>query len=258
MTMLEEIQGIARQAGKIMTGAEDIADKVTAKEGYANYVTEYDKKVQEFVFSKLQKLIPEAHFFAEEENASEYKEEYRHGFTFVVDPIDGTTNFIMGYRPSVVSIGLLKDGQPYLGVIYNPYSDELFSAEKGKGAFCNGKKIHSSESSLKDSIVVFGTSPYYPELRKKMFSAAAYYSEHCIDLRRSGSAAWDLCCIASGRAGLFFEYRLSVWDFTAGAAILSEAGGHITDEEGKDLTYDRKTAVFAVSSGIYKERYFPV
>lgn len=255
--MLEEILSIARQAGNILTGAENIQDKVAVKEGYANFVTEYDRKVQEFLFTKLHGLLPEANFLAEEQDASEYRDEYRHGYTFVVDPIDGTSNFIMGYRISVVSIGLLKDGEPYIGVIYNPYTDELFSAEKGKGAFRNGKLIRSSDRSLKDSLVIMGTSPYYPELRQRMFKTAAWYLERCVDIRRSGSAAWDLCCVASGRAALFFELRLSVWDFAAGAAILQEAGGCITDETGKKLTFDRKTAVFAAASGVLKENYLP-
>lgn len=253
--VLEEIKQAAKDAGRIILEATDILEATSQKEGHGNFVTEYDKKVQEFLYDRLEKILPEAAFMGEEEGASEFKEEYRRGFLYVIDPIDGTTNFITGYRPSVTSIGLLKDGKPYLGVIYDPYGDHLFWAVKGMGAYCNGKRIHSSQKPLADSVVSFGTAPYYPELFERSFDMAKQYQERTLDVRRSGTAAWDLCLLASGVTGLYYELVLGLWDFAAGAAILEEAGGKITDIDGKELTYDGKSSILAVSEGVAKEDY---
>ncbi len=103
------------------------------------------------------------------------------------------------FGPSVTSIGLLKDGAPYLGVIYNPWTDQMFAAVKGEGAFENGKLIYSSEDPLDLSLMTFGTAPYYPELHKLAFETGLMYEKYCIDIRRTGCAEWDLCMVASGR-----------------------------------------------------------
>lgn len=255
--LLDKIIEAAQDAGKILLQADGCIDSVKSKEGHANYVTKYDSMVQKFLFERLHVVLPEAQFMGEEDGAEKFAESYRKGFCFVIDPIDGTTNFINGYRLSVVSIALLKDGLPYIGVVFNPYSDEMFWAQKGEGAFCNGKEIHSSEKPLEESLVLMGTAPYIPELHKKSFDIALYYFEKCADIRRSGSAEWDLCCVASGRAALYFEYSLGVWDYAAGGLILTEAGGKISDMDGNELTYDRKTSFLCVSKGLKDTDYLP-
>ena len=257
MPNLDKIIKIAKEAGEIMLSASHIETSVDSKEGYQNFVTEYDRRIQEFLFEELKKAEPEAHFLGEEEGAEQFLPEYEKGILFVIDPIDGTSNFIEGYNLSVVSIGILKDGKPFQGVVYNPYARECFSAEAGKGAFCNGKRIQSSDKSLMDSLVIIGTSPYYKELEDEVFRIGRYYFDRCIDLRRSGSAAWDLCCLASGRAGLYFELRLGFWDYAAGALILSEAGGVCTDIEGQEISYRGPSSMLAVSRGIKDSDYFP-
>lgn len=255
--LLDKIVEAAQDAGKILLRADDIADSVKAKEGHANYVTKYDSMIQKFLFEKLHIVLPEAQFMGEEDGAEKFAESYRKGFCFVIDPIDGTTNFINKYRPSVVSIALLKDGAPYIGVVFNPYSDEMFWAEKNGGAFCNGEQLHSSKLPLSESLVLMGTAPYNPELRQTTFDTAMFYFKQCADLRRSGSDEWDLCCVASGRASLFFEYSLGVWDYAAGGLILTEAGGKFSDISGKPLTYDKKTSFIAAAEGIKNTDYLP-
>lgn len=240
--LLSGIIDIVREGGKILLNAADIETSVEVKSGKANFVTVYDKRVQEFLFGELEKVLPEAVFIGEEEEEHALLPE---GYAFVIDPIDGTTNFMKGYCASSISVGLLKAGRPKIGVVYNPYLNEIFYAKKGEGAFLNGKKIHVSDHSLKEGVVLFGTAPYNEELAKLSFHWAYELFTRSLDLRRSGSAAIDLCNIACGRAELYFELLLSPWDFAAGALILTEAGGEIFNREGGELTFEGKSGVIA-------------
>ena len=249
--LLQNIMDAARGAGKIIKEASDRKIAGISKEGHANFVTKYDALVQEYLLDRLSQILPEAHFVGEEEGKEVFLEEYRQGYTFVIDPIDGTSNFMKGYRPSVTSIGLLKDGRPELGVIYQPYTDEMFWAERGEGAYHNGVKLHTSASPLSDSLVSLGSAPYYGERISRMaFDLGHWYLQRSIDIRRSGTAAWDLCQVASGVTGVFFEPVLCLWDYTAGACILEEAGGKITDLRGRELDYTGKSSILAVSGGV--------
>ena len=257
MSELMDLVQVAKEAGAIMKNAVHMWESVHEKSGHANFATDYDERIQAFLFERLAQLEPEASFLGEEDGHEVFLPEYKKGLVFVVDPIDGTSNFLVGYRPSVVSIGLLKDGRPYRAVVYNPYFDMCFWAEAGKGAFLNGKPVHSSKNSLADSLIVFGTSPYYPDCKEETFRLAAEYLDRCIDLRRSGSAEWDLCSVAAGWAGMFFELRVSLWDYAAGALIVEEAGGKVTDLEGKPLTFEGKSSMLAVSEGVAREEYMP-
>ena len=255
--LLAGIETAARAAGRIMLEAEDILSGVAEKGGHANYVTVYDQRVQAYLFDALSSLLPDAGFIGEENGADVFTDEDRRGFAFCIDPIDGTTNFMTGWRPSVTSISLLRDGAPWLGVVYNPYADMLFSAISGEGAFLNGARIRSSDQPLSRSLVAFGTAPYYPERAKATFARCAYYLPRCIDLRRSGSAAWDLCSVAMGAVGLFYEEQLQLWDYAAAGLIAQEAGCRLTDLSGGALSWDGPTSILCASSGVAKEDYFP-
>ena len=145
---ISEIIEVAKEAGEIMLSA--VRPKIMEKSGHANFCTETDEKIQKFLIEKLQKVLPEAAFLGEEDGQDVFTEKMRSGYCFVLDPIDGTSNFIYEYRPSVISIGLLKDGKPHMAVIYNPYDDMMFSATAGQGAYMNGEKIMSSDSLLSD------------------------------------------------------------------------------------------------------------
>ena len=240
--ILDEIILAVKEAGKIIINANRTPEMVDEKEGRANFVTTYDKEVQKFLNNKLLEILPEAVFVGEEEESNGIA---LNGYSFIVDPIDGTTNFIKDYHVSCISVGLLKDAKPFIGLVFNPYLDETFTAIKGEGAYLNGKRIKVSNQSLENGIVIFGTAPYYPNLSKKSFELAYEYFEKSLDIRRSGSAAIDLCNIACGRAELFFELCLSPWDFAAGSLIVEEAGGIVTTIEGHEIDFSNKCSILA-------------
>lgn len=255
--LLTGIKAAAREAGTIMLEADHIRENTSVKAGHGNFVTIYDKRVQARLFETLHTLLPEAAFIGEEDGADSFSDEKRRGFVFCVDPIDGTSNFLCGYRPSVTSIALLRDGMPFLGVIYNPYWDMMFTGIRGGGAFLNGTPILSSGEPLARSLALFGTAPYNPEHTAKTFSLCASYLPRCIDLRRSGSAAWDLCSVAMGSAGLYFELQLQLWDYAAGGLIAQEAGCTVTNLNGKALTWDGPSSILCASRGVAKDPYVP-
>ncbi len=246
--IIEEMKKIAESAGQILLAAKQ--PKVMEKSGHANFCTETDEKIQAFLIDRLSGLIPEASFLGEEDGQDVFTEKMGRGYCFVLDPIDGTSNFIYSYRPSVISIALLKDGQPYMGVVYNPYDDMLFSAVKGGGAYLNEERIMSADTPLADSLALFGTAPYYEELREPSFEVAKRLLPLCVDLRRSGTAAWDICCVAMGCCNLYFELRIQLWDFAAAALIASEAGCILTDTEGNALTYRGPSSVLCRARGV--------
>lgn len=241
---MDKIADAVRDCGKIMLEAVRTSDMVDAKEGHANFVTIYDKKVQETLKEKLTEILPASAFVGEEDDIHI---SIQKGLAFIVDPIDGTTNFIKDYHVSAISVGLINDGKSYIGVVYNPYLDEMFTAERGKGAFLNGKPIHVSRNPLSEGIVLFGTAPYYEELSRKSFDLAYEYFRQALDIRRSGSAAIDLCSIAAGRAEVYFELRLSPWDYAAGSLIVEEAGGVVTTVDGGEITFERPCSVLAAN-----------
>ena len=217
--MIDSIQALARQAGQMMLSYGGAA--VHQKEGHFNFVTDADVAVQRFLQKELFSLLPGSRFFAEEQE----NEPLTDAPTFIVDPIDGTLNFMRRRNASVVSIALAEKKQPVLGVIYNPYADEMFYAEKGKGTFLNGRRIAVSDTAFSSAMVSIGTSPYDAELARRTMKAALRFLLEAGDLRRTGSAALDLCDVACGRADIFFELRLRPWDVAAGALIVMEAGG---------------------------------
>ena len=234
-------------AGRMLLGADRSHMEVDAKEGRANFVTEYDRRVQEHLKERLGIRLKEAVFVGEEEELHACVDK---GLALITDPIDGTTNFMKDYHLSCISVGLTMDGEAYGGIILNPYLGELYYAERGMGAWCNGNRLAVSDKPLKDGIVLFGTSPYRPDLTDVSFRLARTYFEQALDIRRSGSAAWDLCCIAAGRAELYFECILQPWDYAAGSLIVSEAGGRVTTLEGEPVRYDCACSVLACGSAV--------
>lgn len=235
--------------GEIMLGAHktaDVDDGIIEKPGSANFVTAYDVRVQQVLMEKLTEILPSAKFFAEEKENS--GDDTKSGLCFVIDPIDGTTNFIHDYKSSAISVGLLSDGKPVFGAVYDPYKDEMFTAHVGEGAFCNGQAIHVSDYDLPHSLVCFGTSPYYKdELADETFSLAKDLFLKSADIRRGGSAAVDMCAVACGRMDVFFENRLSPWDYMASYVIITEAGGCMHNYQGNPVVFDRADCVICTN-----------
>lgn len=239
---IAKIEELVRTCGQIMLAADRKSIRIDSKEGSANFVTEYDTGIQERLRTGLAEIVPDAVFIGEEGEQSTFSEQ---GKYFIVDPIDGTTNFIKDYHTSCISVALISDGHGEAAVVYNPYLDEMFTAERGCGAFCNGEQIFVSKQPLSNGIVLFGSSPYHEELSRRSFELAYEYFRKALDIRRSGSAAIDLCSIAAGRAELFFELILSPWDYAAGALLIEEAGGVITTMDGEPIRYDRPCSILA-------------
>lgn len=247
---MDKLINVAKGAGRIILGARCDASDIDSKTGVANFVTKYDVTVQDWLKEKLSALYPDAQFIGEESGEDDYKAS---DTLIVVDPIDGTTNFIRGTHHSCVSIGIIKDKKPYIGVVHDPYSDETFYAKANEGAFLNGKRIEVSKNGLENSLIGFGTCPYYEKLRIKTMELIKQLLYTCGDVRRQGSAALDLCYVAAGRFDMFFEYKLSLWDFCAGGLIVKEAGGVMYGRDGKEITFDGPSAIIAANPVIYDE-----
>lgn len=255
--MMQEIEETARQAGRIIRSAHGSDLGIENKEGRANFVTKYDRQVQDFLTQRLGRILPGAKFLGEENGMDIFAPGDDEGWLFVIDPIDGTTNFIHNMHPYVTSIGLMKDGKPYAGVVYAPVTDQMFSACRGQGAYENGKRIHSSLAPLEDSIMLSGSAGFSVHAFPIAQELTRDFQSRCQGVRITGSAEYNLCMAASGRTGGYYEMRLGLWDFAAGGLILEEAGGRLTDYFGKPLSWRGASSVVAVSEGIAREDALP-
>lgn len=238
-----EIESIVKRCGVIMISAYSDDLDIEEKEGIGNYVTKYDKLIQILLKEELLKLIPTASFFGEEGN--EENKILDNGYTFIVDPIDGTLNFTRNMKQSAISVAILKDGMPYISICYNPFINEMYIAQKDKGAYLNNNLIKVSNRKIKDGILLFGSSPYDNKLHNKSLELLNTIGKEFLDIRRSGSAVIDLCNIASGKAEMYFELTLSPWDYAAGYLIVTEAGGKVTDIYGNDIKFNKPSSIVA-------------
>ena len=240
--MLEQIMDVVRRAGEMVLSAHDIAAGTHEKTSAADLVTEYDLAVEAFLKRELPPLCPGAIFYGEEE--AENADPSR-GWAFIVDPIDGTTNFVRGLRQSAISVALARDGQVEYAVVFDPYKNEMFSARRGGGAFLNGAHIHVSGKPLAEGIFGMGTAIYRREYLESTMRVTEQLFRRACDFRRLGAAALDLCDVACGRVELFFEYSLCPWGFAAGSLIITEAGGHISTLQGGPLALTERCSVWA-------------
>lgn len=251
----DKVTALIKECGELMLSAHAVEKEsgaIEIKAGTANFVTKYDKIIQNKLISGILQIYPEALFLAEEkENSAALADS---PLLFIIDPIDGTTNFIHDMKCSVISVGVYKKGNPFFGIVYNPYFDEMFTAEAGRGAFLNGERISVSLRNFPEALVSFGTAPYYRDTYADgVFSIAKKVFMKCADLRRSGSAAYDICSVACGRTDAYFEMLLSPWDFAAGRIILAEAGGKCTDFDGKTLKCSEPSSFLCSNSLIHTQ-----
>lgn len=203
--------------------------KISNKEGVNNLVTEADHAAEKAIIETIQESFPD-HFILSEE-AGEMKMES--AYKWIIDPIDGTVNYAHGIPLCCVSIGVEKDGQIVMGAVYNPLLNEFYLAEKGKGATLNGEKISVSEKKkVMDSCIVTGFPYIYLDLPNGPLDVFNRLIRKGVPVRRLGSAAIDLCWVASGRFDGFYEHKLNAWDSSAGFLIVEEAGGKVTDFSG--------------------------
>ncbi|MDC7287004.1 inositol monophosphatase [Blautia schinkii] len=240
-TEVEKVLDLVKQTRKLIYREMETA-KVTVK-GAADYVTNVDFAVQEFLKTELGKLFPEIRMVAEEKENNNLSAT---GTYWILDPIDGTTNLINHYGLSAVALALYEQGEITFGAVFNPFNQELFHAAKGRGAYLNGERISvPPHVALRDAIVSFGSSPYEKEKAKEFFPIYYEIFMRSGDFRRTGSAELDLCYIACGRHHAYLELNLKPWDYSAGSIILTEAGGVITGWQEEKLPYLKNADIIA-------------
>ena len=239
--ILEKIEAAQREAAELMLHARSVLAEI--KTGHRDVVTEFDRKVQELLIERLGAAVPGSAFFCEENSRRDSLEAES---VFIIDPIDGTMNFVRGFHHSAISVAWLRRGELLAASVYNPYVQERFTAVKGGGARLNGQPISVSAQPLAESLVCCGTAPYSPELAESTFELIKRAFVAGLDIRREGSAALDMCSAAAGRAGVYFEPSVSLWDIAAGMLIVSEAGGRCCRLDGSPLPLDgSKSSVLA-------------
>ncbi len=247
--ILSAIVSAEKEAAALILHAHGVLAE--CKTGRRDVVTEYDRRVQALLTERLSQAVPGAKFFCEE---SERHDDLNAEHLFIIDPIDGTMNFVRGMHHSCISVAYTSRRKRLCAAIYNPYADELFTAVKGGGAFLNGRPIHVDEARLQETLVVCGTAPYESGSSAETFRLMRLAYDASLDIRREGSAALDLCSVAAGRAGLYFEAALSLWDYAAGALLVEEAGGLCTRLDGTALPYDgSRPSVFAGGPAAYAD-----
>ena len=239
----------ADESAKILLKHFNTKFKIGRKSAYNDLVTEVDKKSETKIIEVIHKYFPDHNVLSEEAGDLMMSSDY----VWIVDPIDGTVNYAHALPIFCISIGLQINKEIVMGLVYNPFSGEKFFSQKGKGAFLNNKRIHvSNKKYLKDAILVTG----FPYNAKENY-------DHCIDhfvnfikcglpIRRLGSAALDMCYVACGRFDGFWEVSLNPWDVAAGSLILTEAGGRLSDFNGKKYSIYNKQ-IIATSGKFHNE-----
>ena len=219
-----------------------------SRKGPGDFVTKTDKKVEKIIIEELEKARPKYGFIAEESGERKNESE----FNWVIDPIDGTSNFMHGIPHFAISIALEKNGEVISGIVCDPIKNETFYAEKGRGAYLNNRRIRvSSRKSLDEVIGLYGCPPMIKVDGNKFFDQIKKASSQIHKLRNYGSAALDFAYVAAGRADFAWYDHLNYWDYAAGKIILLEAGGTITDFAGKSFVKQKET--FISNSYIHDE-----
>jgi myo-inositol-1(or 4)-monophosphatase len=241
--MLNTAVKAARKAGAIINrGANDLDRLTIHRKRHNDFVSEVDHAAEAAIIQVLKEAYPTHGFHAEESGKDRAKSE----FVWIIDPLDGTTNFLHGFPQYCVSIALLHHGVPEQAVVFDPNRNELFTATKGAGAYLNERRIRVSKlEQLKDSLI--GTGFPFRDLEQldrymTMFRAM---TQSCAGVRRPGAAALDLAWVAAGRIDGFWEIGLSPWDMAAGVLLIREAGGHVGDLAGEDKFMDSGEIVAA-------------
>jgi myo-inositol-1(or 4)-monophosphatase len=234
-TLLKAAHAAAALLKNYFEGTYEIESKDTIN----NLVTEVDKKSEEAIIKVIRDEFPDHYILSEEIGALSTES----NFKWIIDPIDGTVNFAHGIPICCISIGVEFDGKLIMGCVLNPFMNELFFAEKGKGAFLNGRKISvSKKADLESACLVTGFPYRWAAVDTDPIPVFEKFIRMGLPVRRLGSAAIDLCWVACGRFDAFWEYNLNPWDIAAGYLIIEEAGGKVTNFIGNPYSvYDKET-----------------
>jgi myo-inositol-1(or 4)-monophosphatase len=241
----------AKQAGKIHKKYFQADFKVETKSSSFDLLTIADKKAEKAIVCLIKRHFLEHNILAEEYSYDQTKSEY----TWIIDPLDGTNNFACGLPIFCASIALMHNNEIIMGVIYDVMRDELFYAQKNKGAFLNEKRVKVNlADTLGKSLLITGF--YYSrgeEMIETLDTIKRFFLKQIMGLRRLGAAALDLCYIACGRAAGFWEFELSPWDFAAGKILIEEAGGKVTDKHGEKPHLTKKSFIVASNGRIHNQ-----
>jgi len=247
--MIDDIIEISKKAGSLIREGFGTAFKIEYKTNESNLVTEIDKASEELIINFIKGKYPSHSILAEEGGDVRKDSEY----LWVVDPLDGTTNFAHGLPIFSVSIGVQKNGETIAGVVYDVMRDIVYSAEKGSGAFANSDKINvSKENKLEHSLLVTGFPYNVAENPEGAFERFTTLTKKARGIRRLGSAAIDFCYLASGVFEGFWEVYLHPWDICGGKLIAEEAGGIVTDFHGNSIDIFSKK-ILATNNQIHKQ-----
>jgi myo-inositol-1(or 4)-monophosphatase len=251
-SLLESAIQYAKDAGCLIRKRIKNIGDIERKKNGSDLVTQVDKLSEEFLRTKIQQDYPKHWILSEEENgqANSYEAltQYGLGYGWIIDPIDGTINFIHGIPHFSVSIGIVREGEPILGVVYNPMTQELFYARKNYGAFKNGKKIQVSKDVLiEDALLATGFQALDWRPSVLVLQQMDKLAGTCRNLRILGSASLDLCWTATGQLTGFWHDGLHPWDVAAGVLIVREAGGQVTNRYGRP--YNLKDNTLVASNG---------
>lgn len=247
--MLDFAVQTAREAGRILAERFGRITEVSHK-GEIDLVTEADLASERFIIERIRNYYPRHAILAEESGPSDAGER-RSDYVWIVDPLDGTTNYAHGYPVFAVSIALEHQGEILLGVVYDPMRDELFAAERGAGATLNGRRIRVSDVEDLNKAMLCTGFPYDVRERGEFARHFRNFIMTAQAVRRDGSAALDLAYVASGRFDGFWEEGLNPWDVAAGALLVEEAGGRVTDYQGRPFSIYR--APVLASNGLVHE-----
>lgn len=241
---------VAREAGEfIATEREGFSRSDIEYKGEQNLVSYVDKGAEKIVVDGLKRLLPEAGFITEEGTATHSDERYK----WVIDPLDGTTNFVHGLPPYCVSIALMDGDEIVIGVVYEVTHDEMFYAWSGSDAYLNGEIISASDvKTIEDSLIAVGFSHSVIDELPDILNKMAWYQKNSNGIRRLGSAAADLVYVACGRLDAYSQIKLAAWDVAGGALIAMRAGAIVSDNSGGD-NYVFGGEIVAANPHVYKE-----
>lgn len=251
MNYLDLAKKAARMAGLIHKKYFNSRLKIETKSSSFDLLTIADKESERRIVSLIKKYFPEHNILAEENIYKKTNSDY----LWIIDPLDGTNNFVSGLPIFCVSIALAYKNEIIAGAVFDVTRNELFYAQKNKGAFLNGRRIGvSSVDTLKRALIITGF--YYnrgKEMLKTLENIKRFLLKNIIGIRRLGSAALDLCYIACGRATGFWEFQLSPWDYAAGRLLIEEAGGRITGKNGEEVSLMKESFVVASNGRIHQQ-----
>lgn len=244
------VQAVRKAGRALVRDFGEVENLQVSAKGPANFVTAADRKAEDTLFAELSRARPGFGFLMEERGRVEGSDPTNE---WVIDPLDGTTNFLHGIPLFAISVALVRNGVPYAGVVFNPVTDELYVAEKGQGAYLNDRRLRvAGRRLLRESVVGCGLPHLGRGDHARFNRELSAVQTQVAGLRRTGAAAIDLAWVAAGRFDAFWERDLSPWDMAAGIILVREAGGYVSDLEGGDKSLE-KGSVIAGNETIYRD-----